>query len=170
MSETAPSYLVTGVSGSGKSTLCKEFLADGVVAYDIDEGYASWVNRTTGDTAQYSDTIVMHDEHDWFVDKSKIVETLSQSQEPVWFFGSAHGLAEMSDVFDKVFVLCYPNESVLRERIANREDNGYGKAPGELEAIIGYQKEYEQRFIARGAQAIDCSSPLNEIVEILKRG
>lgn len=165
---TTRAYLVTGVSGSGKSTICQQLASRGHRAFDIDDGFARWIHRESGDVAEYRDDGLMAHEHDWMVDEPKVREAINSSGEPVWFCGSAHNLHLLSDLFTHMFVLEYPSEQVIRERIMNRTNSDYGKAPGELEEIIGYQQEYEARFTSRGATTIDCTLSVDEIVKKLE--
>ncbi len=158
-------FLVTGVAGSGKTTLCSVFSERGHVTYDVDKGFASWVNRSTGQVASYSTEEPMTLRHDWLVDREKLQQVIEHSDEAVWFFGSAYNLYQCTDLFRNVFLLQYPDEQTLRDRILHRDENDYGKAPGELDAIVGYWHEYEDRFINLGATAIDCSLAKNDIYD-----
>lgn len=162
-------FLVTGVAGSGKSTLGEVFNERGHTTYDIDKGFAQWVNRTTGQPAKYSVGEPMTTHHDWLVDREKIQRAIKRSVTPIWFFGSAHNLHECSDLFRKVFLLQYPSAEVLKDRILNRTENDYGKAPGELDAIMGYWHEYEDNFSSIGAIAIDCTRNKYDIYKELKK-
>ncbi len=158
-------YLVTGIAGTGKSTLRNAFRDKGYKTIDIDEGYAHWVNRETGAPAVYSADEVMILKHDWLLNAEKLSEYLRSAEQSVFVFGSAHDLYKYTPWFDKVFLLQYPDEQTLRDRILNREGNDYGKAPGELESIIGYQAEYDERFIEQGAALIDCTLPISRVTD-----
>ncbi|MCA0228484.1 hypothetical protein LCH21_03460 [Patescibacteria group bacterium] len=156
------------MAGSGKSTLCREFEKLGVMALDIDKGFARWVNRETGETAPYSTDEPMIVHHDWLADAEKMQHAIDQENVPVWFFGSAHNLHTFQDMFKHVFLLSYPNEDAIRHRILTRAENDYGKAPGELDGIIGYWKSYEQNFENMGTTVIDCTLPVEKIIEKIR--
>lgn len=163
------SYLITGIAGTGKSTLKEVFESDGYASYDIDNGFASWINRTTSEVAPYGTCMPMTLKHDWLADIDKIRATQDASEQDTYFFGSAHNLFQHTDIFRTVFLLSYPDEATLRERILHRTGNDYGKRPGELDDIIGYWKAYEQSFIDKGSVVIDCPEPVESIVRIIKR-
>lgn len=71
-------------------------------------------------------------------------------------------------MFKHVFLLSYPNEDAIRHRILTRAENDYGKAPGELDGIIGYWKSYEQNFENMGTTVIDYTLPVEKIIEKIR--
>ena len=52
----------------------------------------------------------------------------------------------------------------LKHALLSRTNNSYGKDPKELAAILGYWKEYEQKYTAT-AHMIDCTEPLSHVVD-----
>lgn len=157
-------YLITGIAGSGKSTIKSELINRGYTAYDVDDGMAHWIHRTTGTPVAYDPALVpMTDEHDWSINKS-VLDRALESDNIVFICGSAHDLYCYFDRFDTVFLLQYPSAESVRTRLVSRTDNSYGKDPKELASIISYWKDYEQEYVTHGAEVIDCTTPLNDVV------
>lgn len=157
-------YLVTGIAGSGKSTIKSELTDRGYTAYDVDDGMAHWIHRTTGTPVAYDSALVpMTAEHDWRINKPALDRALA-SDDIVFICGSAHDLYQYYDTFDAVFLLQYPSADSVKARLASRTNNSYGKDPKELASILGYWKDYEQEYVKRDAEIIDCTTPLNIVV------
>lgn len=160
-------YLITGIAGSGKSTIKQSLVDLGYTAYDIDDGMAHWVNRTTKFTTPYNpDLVPMTDGHDWLVNKPALTHAIS-SDDVVFICGSAHDLYQYKEHFTEIFLLQYPSEDAVKTRLLSRTNNSYGKDPKELESILGYWKAYEQKYIERSATTIDCTEPLAETLRKL---
>lgn len=165
--DTGKAYLVTGIAGSGKSTIKQSLVYLGYTAYDVDDGMAHWVNRATKVPTPYNPNLIpMTDNHDWLVNKTALLRAIS-SEDVVFICGSAHDLYRYEEYFTKMFLLQYPSEDAVRTRLLSRTSNSYGKDPKELESILGYWKEYEQKYIERNATVIDCTAPLVETVNKL---
>lgn len=158
--------LVTGVAGSGKTTLRREFYDRGYETLDIDDGFAHWVDRQTGEPAK----IITEDppmilRHDWNLRVDELSAAIAKTTiRPIFVFGSAHDLYKHSGLFDRIILLSYPSWNALEQRIINRDTSDYGRAPGELEKIIEYWPVYEERFKNIGAKVIDCTLPIEEII------
>jgi predicted kinase len=162
-------YLVTGVAGSGKSTLEKLFKERGYTTIDIDDGFAEWRHAETDEVLVYTpDGEGWHEVAEWVVDTDKLQRFFdAHPEDDVLVFGSFARMKTVVSMFDKVFLLEYPNEQAARQRIASR-DGGYGKHPGELARILSYIQPYQDKMKVAGAQAIDCTLPLEEIVVRIK--
>lgn len=158
-------YLVTGIAGAGKSTIKQSLVDLGCTAYDIDDGMAHWVNRTTKAPTPYSPELIpMTDDHDWLVNRPALLRAIS-SDDVVFICGSAHDLYRYKELFTKMFLLQYPSEDAVKAQLLSRTNNSYGRAPKELESILGYWKDYEQKYIERSAVVIDCTEPLADTLK-----
>lgn len=167
--QTPKRYLITGVAGSGKSTLEKRFRQEGYITVDIDDGYAEWRHATTDEVLSYTpDEPGWHEVAEWVV-KTDDLQTFfdTHPSEPVYVFGSFARMKQVIGLFDTIFLLEYPNEATMRERIAGRE-GGYGKHPGELARIVSYVRPYQDKMKQHGAITIDCTLPIEQIVRIIK--
>lgn len=164
----ANAYLVTGIAGSGKTTIKQALAEDGYATFDVDDGLANWIDRETGTKTAYDPALApMTDKYDWIIDPAALTAALA-SADPIIICGSAHNLYRYFDHFSSVFLLSYPDEMSIKQRLKSRTNNDYGKAPGEFESILGYWKSYENEYIARNATAIDCMMPLDEVIEIIE--
>lgn len=165
MSSDNKNYLVTGAAGSGKSTLERLFADKGYKTADIDKGFAQWRNKETGKIEEYRrdpdwlKTVI------WSLKVDKLKEMLdSAKDEPVIVFGSANDLHEHLDLFDKTFLLEYPDEESIKDRLMQRRGDHFGKTEHEVKAVLDYYKEYQERMKQSGAQVINCMLPIEQVV------
>lgn len=163
-------YLITGVAGSGKSTLEKLFKKNGYTTIDVDDGYAEWRHAETDEPLDYTpDDESWHQAAEWVVDLEKLRAFFdAHPGETVLVFGSFARMKTMVDRFTKIFLLEYPDEKTARERIAGR-DGGYGKNPHELELVLSYIEPYQAKMKAAGAASIDCTLPVSQVAETIKK-
>jgi broad-specificity NMP kinase len=116
--------LVTGMSGTGKSTLISEFASRGYVAVDVDE-------PTLGLTYRRD-----NGEVGWNVPAIRAL--LRQcTASPLFLAGCADEQVELYPDFDRIVLLSAPPQT-LRERLASRAGNDYGKSPEQLAAVLHY--------------------------------
>lgn len=160
------SFLVTGVAGSGKTTLEKVFADKGYLTIDIDNGYAEWRDKKTGQTVDYNPHSA-----DWSrrtiwalkdVELQKWLERNCQVTKIV--FGSTNDLVDYLDYFDKVFLLEYSDKATAAQRITSR-DSGYGKTPHELTNVLNYIMPYQAAMKKHGAISINATKPLDTIAQ-----
>lgn len=163
-------YLITGVAGSGKSTLEKVFREKSYSTVDIDEGFANWRHADTDELLEYTpDEPGWHEVAEWAVDIEKLQAFFANHpDDPVLVFGSFARMRQVVPLFDRIFLLDYPNAEVARRRIAERE-GGYGKHPDELVRILSYVEFYRQKMKAFGAEVIDCTLSVAEIARMIEK-
>jgi hypothetical protein len=83
---------------------------------------------------------------------------------PVFLCGSVENEDEVWELFD--FVICLVlDESTLRERLATRTTNEFGKARVELDAILGWNRTMESTYREFGAFVVNANQPLNDVVD-----
>jgi dephospho-CoA kinase len=158
---------VTGVAGSGKSAVQSELERLGYPAFDVDQpeiGAAH--NNKSNQIVAVPDA--NHRTQEWFAAHSwrilrQPVEKLKHEYENsvVFLCGTAGNEKDMSDLFDKVLLLDI-DEVTLRQRIASREDNDYGKSEHELQQILGKQRAMKQN--QGSVKVIDATRPLTKVV------
>lgn len=162
--------LVTGVAGTGKSTLEEVLRNKGHATIDIDNGFASWQQNDTRErvSAPINQPASWYEAHDWYTEKQKLTEYIQnykKSPSPLFVFGNTADLDSLPYLFDTVYALEYNDEETIRHRIDNRTTNDYGKDPVEFAALLSYYRPMQKRFRAMGAIPIDCTFPIESVVQ-----
>jgi AAA domain len=148
--------LVTGMSGTGKSTALLLLGARGhhVVDTDTDQ-WSQWVSLPDG-----SD--------DWIWREDAISGLLAGHADGHLFVaGCKTNQGKFYPQFDHVALLSAP-AAVLLARVSARDNNPYGKRPGERALILRYLDEVEPRLRATATIEIDASAPISEVVRQLE--
>lgn len=167
-------FYVTGLPGTGKSAVLDELRARGYHCRGVDEdGYADWINLTTGRPDDFPhndpdfDFHAWCQAHDWVLSVTRI-EILSRAAErlgkPVFLCGVANGEPAVWHLFGKVLALA-ADARTLRQRITSRTNNEFGKAPEELATVLRSHADYEAAYRRFGAIVINAARPLGEVVD-----
>ena len=82
----------------------------------------------------------------------------------VFLCGSVENEDEVWELIDIVICLVL-DESTLRERLATRTTNQFGKTPGELDAILGWNRTIEATYQAFGALVVTANQALTDVVD-----
>jgi shikimate kinase len=143
--------LVCGMSATGKSTVAAELVARGHRAVDVDQGYVV----PTADGRQL-----------W--DEPRIEALLDEPDELLFVFGLEENGVRLLPRFDAVVLLSAPVE-VLKERLATRTTNPFGKDPAELARILDDVREVEPRLRRVATHEVDTARPLHEVVAEVER-
>jgi dephospho-CoA kinase len=161
---------ITGVSGTGKSTVRVELARRGYERFDADEGgIAVWRARTAGEEVydpgggNHPDSWL--EDHCWMISRARVEQLARMARDkPVFLCGSVENEDEVWELFD--FVICLVlDESTLRERLATRTTNEFGKARVELDAILGWNRTMESTYREFGAFVVNANQPLNDVVD-----
>jgi broad-specificity NMP kinase len=121
--------LITGMSGTGKSTLMSELASRGYIAVDVDElALRLTYPRAGGELGWNAQAI-----------RGLLNQTTAS---PLFLAGCSDEQAELYAEFDYIVLLSAPPET-LRERLASRAGNDYGKSPEQLNAVLRYVKTVE---------------------------
>ena len=136
--------LVTGMSGTGKSTVLAELARRGVETVDLDD--PGWsLEVPTADGAGL--------EQLW--DEPRVAELLTAYDgRPLVLAGCASNQGRFYDRFSAVVLLSVPVE-VMRERLATRTTNDFGKTPEELDRILRDVAEVEPLLRATPTVELD---------------
>lgn len=169
-----PLIYITGMSGSGKSTILRELASLGYETHGVDElGYADWVDRKTGEIIPFPEdeqSVTVHDwykKHRWVLSVDRISQLKHQvdtDDKLVFLGGIAEGEENVWQYFDKVFLLKI-DEQTINERITNRTDNDFGKAPEEMTEIMSVLHVYQAKCEKLGAIVVDSTKPIKTVVE-----
>jgi gluconate kinase len=163
--------LVTGTSGSGKSAVCESLRARGHEAHDMDlDGNAAWMHRATGEhwpAGVRPDTGApdWFAQYEWRAIPEKIEALAGRGGEhPVFLCGMTTNGHEVWHLYSRV-VYVSVDERTLRERLASRTTNDFGKTREELDAIFVWHGTAEEQHRDAGATMVDATLPLDQVVD-----
>lgn len=154
---------VTGIPGAGKSAVRHELIRRGYRAYDTDEDDISPASETTSTPAGEGTRSRRYARL-----SRERVEGLAQAArtETVFLCGTKANDNEVWDLFSQVIYLAI-DEGTLRERLATRTTNDFGKDPEELRQILGWHETSEESYRSFGAVVVDATRPLPTVVDDL---
>ncbi len=96
---------------------------------------------------------------------SKVAALVDRADDRLVFLcGSTANEDEVWHLFARVVYLAI-DEQTLRDRLASRTCNDFGKSPTELEAILSWHQVGEADYRRFGAVVIDATRPLHEVVD-----
>jgi broad-specificity NMP kinase len=119
--------LLTGISAVGKSTLVELLRQRGYAAVDLDDGYTT-------------ESIGLSGEVLWLEDRVR--EMLEGPEEVLFVAGCASNQVKFQDEFDHIVLLSAPSE-VVRQRLATRDTNPFGKTADEEARVLADQAVVE---------------------------
>jgi adenylate kinase family enzyme len=170
-----PLVLVAGISGAGKSAVCTELLRRGYEAHDLDlDGNAVWVNRATGEdspaeASRSAESPDWFEQHDWCVVPEKVRALARRADdETVFLCGMTKNEHEVSHLFSRIIYLSIDAQTI-RDRVASRTANDFGKAAHEMAAILAWHEIAELEHRRAGAVMIDATQPLTQVVDEVVR-
>ena len=153
--------LLTGMSGTGKSAVVSELAARGYKAIDTDyDGWSELVDvpASTGPTG-------LGEGKDWQWREDRISRLLSTEDADVLFVsGGASNQGKFYPQFDHIVLLTAPTV-LMKERLANRTNNPYGKDPEELARVIALKESVEPILRRIADVEIDTSLSLRQVVD-----
>ena len=155
-------YLVEGVSGTGKTSVCHELRRRGYAAFNGDRDLRLHPDRTTDERCTViASPEARHARNLWDVDQVRRLAA-DQDDEATFFCGGSRNFAAFIDVFESVFVLDVDADT-LKQRLASRPDDEWGKSPSEREFILRLHATKED-LPATGI-VIDATRPLVRVVD-----
>jgi gluconate kinase len=162
---------VTGVSGTGKSTIVAELQRAGELAWDADD-LSCWRDRQTSETV---DTPTEGrpdgwlDRYAWVIDADRVRRCRSEADGRVGYLaGGSENEGDVWDLFDAVVYLA-TDDDTIRQRLAVRTTNDFGKTEEELTTVLGWNAVLEAHYRAAGATIVDAGQPLARVVEAVRR-
>lgn len=167
------SVFVTGAAGSGKSTVCRELLALGYVAIDIEDdryGLFSFVRKDTGEPfMDYDNTDMAKVKNaSWVCKTDKLRELMqAQSAELVFYCGIASNNLELMPLFN-ASILLQATPGILNGRLLVREgtDDFANTAAGRQE-LLRWKGGFEDKMIANGMIAVNADPDVRAVAEAI---
>lgn len=146
------------MSGTGKSTALNLLGQRGYRVVDTDVG--EWIEVVPHPDGTGAD-------RQWREDRiDALITQHERSGEPLFVAGTVWNQGRFHTRFDEVVLLSAPI-AVMLDRIANREDNPFGKAPDERDQIRADTIEVEPLLRSSATVEIDTRTPLAEVVDRL---
>lgn len=164
-----PLIWITGISGSGKSAVRQELRRRGYEAFGTDEdGFAHWVDTENGAITSRANVgdrpPAFHARNDWRVDVEGVRRLAVVAKEKLVFLcGAVQNEIEAWQFFDQVILLSV-DEETIRQRIASRTNNDFGKSDHELGSILGWNQNIEANYEGYGAFIVDARQALPDVV------
>ncbi|HET9661142.1 MAG TPA: AAA family ATPase [Thermomicrobiales bacterium] len=151
--------LITGMSGAGKSTVTAELTRRGYPAVDLDSpAYSHLVPAKEGEQTGIGGGM------DWVWNESLVAGLLDTAgDEPLFLSGCSPNQGQFAGRFDHVILLTAPTETI-RDRLANRTTNDFGKSPAELANTLVLIGEIEPLLRRSADLVIDTTAPLDDVV------
>lgn len=164
-------YYITGVAGTGKSTIRQYLQNLGYTAYDADlDGITGWHHKETNTPVYGPDmdgylTKQWYDSYDWKLVRHRVEQIAEEAQDkPVFLCGTSANDTDIHDLLAGVAWLSI-DEGTLRQRLATRDTNSFGKTEDELNHVLQWLKPAEEYYRAFGARMLDAAAPLEHVVE-----
>lgn len=163
------SILIAGISGSGKSEVSRRLKNSGYETCDMDsmEGLCLMVDKKTGLPTPYDNDNDLEkiEKMYWLYKKDKLEELIiSQKSELVFYCGAPNNLEEIVSLFNKV-ILLVANPDIIRQRLVDRKDNGFGKSIEVQNYILERKEKIEQSLVAQGALVVDANQDIEVVVQ-----
>jgi shikimate kinase len=162
---------ITGISGAGKSEVCKQLKRRRYSAFGTDEdGISAWYDtngylvdmppRDIWRTNEWQTT------HRWCYSPERLEGLAAKAVDTTVFVcGSAANENEVWNLFSQVICLFLDNEDELCRRLNERSENGFGKEPHELAAILSWNKTNKSNYIRFGATMVDANQTIEKVVD-----
>lgn len=167
-----PLIYITGPSGAGKSTVRKELQKRGYEAHDTDEdGMSAWYNMETNEKvqrpAEQDRSPDWYKHHAYRMSPERVKEIAERAKDKLIFLcGIPSNDLELAEYYDKVICLVI-DEEVMKQRVASRDTNNFGKAADELELMLYWHGKMLERYERFGATMVDATKPLDEVVDMV---
>lgn len=165
--------LVIGVAGTGKSHIVREMKRRRLNAVDVDKGLTVFVDEGGKESEYDPDGGAKWWRSHYYVLKPGKLEKLLKRSVSIYVFGDVggrrgkgNGLLDVAHLFDRV---CYMRAPpwLIRERLARRTDNVFGKSPDEVEGTMRHKAKMDRIARKMRFEVVDASWPAEEIIRIV---
>ncbi len=161
---------ITGPSGAGKSTVRNELMKRGYEAHDTDEdGLSAWCDNQTLEPVEFPKAedrpAGWFEKHDFRLSGERVKQLAERAKtKTIFLCGIPANDKEFREYYDRIICLVI-DEETMKQRVAERTTNNFGKSPDELELMLYWHGKMLERYKEWGAVMIDASRPLNEVVD-----
>jgi dephospho-CoA kinase len=165
-----PLIYITGAAGSGKSAIQNALTDSGHAAYDTDDPaigapYDNQTDKVVAMPPATARTPEWFATHSWRISEQSLQNLKSHAEDNTIFVcGSASNELDILGYFDTVIGLDI-DEQTIRQRIATRKDNDFGKNDYELAMILERARAIKYRYHATPVQWLNANRPLSEIIQ-----
>lgn len=142
----------------------------GYEAYATDEdGYASWFDNETGEeysqrTTSAERTPEFGQRYSWKVLPDKVRQlAAAAAARPIFLCGAVANEVAVWDLFAAVIALDIDTQT-LKQRLATRTNNDFGKSDHELAQILAWHAECQAAYRRAGHRVVDAAKPIDEVV------
>ena len=161
--------LITGMSGTGKSTVTGELAARGYRAIDLDD--PAWSEHARPDPrGRFAEGGRFPDiapDLDWMWREERVGDLLEREAGDVLFVsGCAPNQGRFYAQLDHIVLITAPLP-VLRDRLATRATNDFGKTPESLAKILDDVASVEPALRAGATLEVDTSVSLDEVMQTI---
>jgi hypothetical protein len=103
--------------------------------------------------------------HTWRYSREHLEHLAAEATDTLVFVcGTAANENEVWDLFSQVICLFLDDEAELRRRLSERSDDGFGKEPHELAAVLSWNKTIKSNYLRFGAIMVDANQTLEKVV------
>jgi shikimate kinase len=161
---------ITGVAGTGKSTICQQLRQLGYTAYDADvDGFMGWQHIASGEWVCGYDmpnylSKSWFEEYQWALSRVRVEQAaLEAANKPVFICGTSANDEDVHDLLHHVMFLTL-DEQILRQRLATRDTNSFGKTEDELNHVLRWIQPAEEYYRNFGAFMLNAAEPVEHVV------
>jgi hypothetical protein len=106
------------------------------------------------------------DRFDWSIDVARVHRLRQEANvagDVVFLLGAVANESEVLAIAD-VVVCLVADADILQRRLTTRHANDFGRAPGDIDAVMSWLGRFEKNHIAIGATMVDATQPLSTVV------
>jgi len=162
-------YLITGPSGSGKTTLSNYLTGLGHTSIDADSapGICYHVNQAGKPVPYPADADASWWETHHYVWELSRLRRLIGSANPtdglVFVCGNAGNIDQARDMFEAVYYLDIPQDSMIQRLQNSDRDHSFGRRIVEQDLLLSWVDGFKAEMLELGATVIDATQPVAKV-------
>jgi dephospho-CoA kinase len=166
-----PLIYITGPTAAGKTTVGEALRAKGYEVYDSDaDGMRYWADKNSLEPVDPPVKNALedpqwHENHIYALAEEPIHDLYKKAKgRRIFLVGVTANDLSYRSLFDKIILLSV-DEKTQANRINNRTNHNYGKAPHQFKTAQKWRAIQIEKYRAAGAIEIDTSQSADEVVE-----